>query len=62
MIDLSAYNPKFRLDFNDMSIDVVENDIVIDFWIRKQGGNGGTIILEGAKVIGVDVIASKIIL
>jgi len=42
------YRATYKLDFNDLNINVVGDDIVIDFWIRKHGGNGGTIILKDA--------------
>ena len=48
------YRAKYKLDFNDLSINPVGNDIVIDFWITMHGGNGGTIILKDAvQNIGV---------
>ena len=42
------YRAKYKLDYNDLNIDVVGSDIVIDFWITMHGGNGGTIILQDA--------------
>jgi Ca2+-binding RTX toxin-like protein len=54
------YRATYNLDFDDLSIDVVGNDIVIDFWITKHGGNGGTIILKDADLNGVVIDESNV--
>ncbi|MFT5500137.1 MAG: Ca2+-binding RTX toxin-like protein, partial [Woeseiaceae bacterium] len=43
---------------NDFSLDVINindvgDDIVVDFWLKRGGGTGGTIILKGAAAAGI---------
>jgi len=53
--EMSDYNPKYGLDFNDFNITEIGSDIVIDFWFTKQGGRGGTIIIKDGVTNGVDI-------
>lgn len=52
VIDLSDYNPKYRLDFRDLQISTSGSDIIVSFWFNKQGGAGGTIVLTDAAAGG----------
>jgi Ca2+-binding RTX toxin-like protein len=54
-----GYRAKYGLEFNDLSIEVVDDDIVIDFWMTMHGGNGGTIILKDAYLNTVVVDESS---
>ncbi len=59
--NLSDYNPKYRLDFNDLSITESGSDIIIDFWFTKQGGTGGTIIIKDGVANGVTIDPSDFV-
>ena len=60
-LDLSSYNPKYRLDFNDLDILISGSDIVISFWFKKQGGAGGTIVLKDGVTNGVVIDPSNFV-
>ena len=52
---------------NDMSYSVINinpvgDDIVVSFWLKRGGGNGGTIILTGAEARGIVVGESDFII
>lgn len=53
IIDLSRYNPKYRLAYRHLEISEVGSDLEIYFWFNKQGGAGGTIVLKDAAANGV---------
>jgi Ca2+-binding RTX toxin-like protein len=52
-IDLSDYNPSNRLDYGDLNIMDSGTDVLIDFWIKKMGGTGGTIVIRDGVTNGV---------
>lgn len=54
------YEAYFRADPSDAEINTVGNDIVIDIWIKKGGGVGGTVIVKDALLHGVSLDLSDI--
>lgn len=54
------YESFFRADPSDVEINTVGNDIVIDIWIKKGGGVGGTVILKDAVTNGITLDVSDI--
>lgn len=54
------YETFWRADPGDAEINIVDNDIVIDIWIKRGGGVGGTVILKDALLNGVSVVMSDI--
>ena len=63
-IDLSAYSSGFwskEADFSRVSINVVDDDIVVDFRLTRGGGSGGTIIIKNGAVNGIVIDESDFI-
>jgi len=54
------YEPYWRADSGDAVISTVGNDIVVDIWIKRGGGVGGTVILKDAILHGVTLEMSDI--
>jgi hypothetical protein len=54
------YESFWRAGPEDAEINEVGNDIVVDIWITKGGGVGGTVILKDALLHGVTLDMSDI--
>jgi Ca2+-binding RTX toxin-like protein len=60
LINLS-YSDYWRVDFRNVTINTVGDDIIIDVVVKRMGGAGGTIILKNAYLNGVTVDESNFI-
>ncbi len=64
-IDLTDYAGGFwrnDLTFDVININEVDGDIVVDFWLKRGGGTGGTIILKDAAANEIVVDESDFII
>ena len=65
MIHLAGYIGGFwrnDMSFSVININDVDDDIVVDFRLKRGGGTGGTIILKGAAARGIVVDESDFII